>query len=239
MKLSIRLAALGDLSDAHEWYEKQQPDLGEEFLAAVDEVLARILERPKLYRVLLRDTRQALVRRFPYGFSTESSGTRSWSLPVFMPVEILVGGRAGGEPPRVAPLRSLSMILDQHEGREHVSVSRGTVVTEVTASRLDSLIITFTIPEGIFEWFVAVVDRDLGEEILSDWCDHFATDGETDEQVHRQRAEEIGRVLDAVVDAPLRLVGELKPSLLSWRKPRSRYTLQARSGGDWEQLIPM
>ena len=66
MKLSIRLAALDDMSDAFEWYEEQRPELGEEFLLAVDEAIARIQEHPMRFRVLLRDTRQALLKRFPY-----------------------------------------------------------------------------------------------------------------------------------------------------------------------------
>ena len=36
MILSVRLAALTDLSDAYDWYENQRLGLGEEFLAAID-----------------------------------------------------------------------------------------------------------------------------------------------------------------------------------------------------------
>ncbi len=66
MKLRIRLAALQDMDDAYAWYEAQKPGLGEEFLQAVDDVIATVVESPMRYRVLVLDTRQALVRRFPY-----------------------------------------------------------------------------------------------------------------------------------------------------------------------------
>ena len=42
MSLSVRLAALADLDDAYDWYESQRPGLGDEFLAAVDDVLVAI-----------------------------------------------------------------------------------------------------------------------------------------------------------------------------------------------------
>jgi len=66
VRLSLRPAALQDLEEAHSWHEAQRPGLGEEYLAAVDEVLASVAEAPLRNRVLTLDTRQALVRRFPY-----------------------------------------------------------------------------------------------------------------------------------------------------------------------------
>ncbi|MBK8975271.1 MAG: type II toxin-antitoxin system RelE/ParE family toxin [Planctomycetes bacterium] len=54
------------MSDAYAWYEAQRVGLGDEFLAAVDDVFSTILETPMRFRVLVLDTRQALVRRFPY-----------------------------------------------------------------------------------------------------------------------------------------------------------------------------
>jgi plasmid stabilization system protein ParE len=66
VKLRIRLAALQDLDDAYAWYEAQRPGLGDGFLEAVDDVLASLIESPLRNRVVVLDTRQALVRRFPY-----------------------------------------------------------------------------------------------------------------------------------------------------------------------------
>jgi plasmid stabilization system protein ParE len=63
----IRPAAAADLQDAFDWYEKQQPGLGVEFRGAVREKLHDIAANPMLYQVVHRDTRRALLRRFPYG----------------------------------------------------------------------------------------------------------------------------------------------------------------------------
>lgn len=66
MKLRIRLAALQDMDDAYAWYEAQRSGLGDEFLKAVDQCTTAVVESPMRFRVLVRGTRQALVRRFPY-----------------------------------------------------------------------------------------------------------------------------------------------------------------------------
>lgn len=66
MKLRIRLAALHDLDDAFGWYESQRVGLGEEFLRAAGEAMTSLLEHPLRHPVLVRETRQILVRRFPY-----------------------------------------------------------------------------------------------------------------------------------------------------------------------------
>ena len=54
------------MGDAYDWYEAQRAGLGDEFLAAVDDAIAVIMDNPLRYRVLVLDTRQVLVRRFPY-----------------------------------------------------------------------------------------------------------------------------------------------------------------------------
>jgi len=63
----IRPAAAADLQDAFDWYEKQRSGLGAEFREAVREKLRDIAAEPMLYQVVHRDTRRALLRRFPYG----------------------------------------------------------------------------------------------------------------------------------------------------------------------------
>jgi plasmid stabilization system protein ParE len=67
VSLYVRPAAAADFEEAHRWYEQQSSGLGEEFLAAVSEVFQALSENPKRYRVVHRDTRRALLRRFPYG----------------------------------------------------------------------------------------------------------------------------------------------------------------------------
>jgi plasmid stabilization system protein ParE len=47
-------------------YEGQRIGLGEKFAAAVEATIAAILQKASAYPPVHRDTRRALVRRFPY-----------------------------------------------------------------------------------------------------------------------------------------------------------------------------
>ena len=67
IQLLVRPAAAADIADAFEWYERQRAGLGEEFLSAVDTALGGIAANPGAHAVLHRDTRRALLGRFPYG----------------------------------------------------------------------------------------------------------------------------------------------------------------------------
>jgi len=62
----IRPAAAADIEDAFEWYEAQRSGLGEEFLEMLTSSLNRIAENPQIYQVIYRETRRALLKRFPY-----------------------------------------------------------------------------------------------------------------------------------------------------------------------------
>ena len=62
----IRPEAEADLADAQDWYERQQPGLGAEFLLCVEEVFARLNRTPEMYEEVYRGVRRALTRRFPY-----------------------------------------------------------------------------------------------------------------------------------------------------------------------------
>ena len=66
MQCIVRPAAAADIDDAFLWYETQQRGLGHEFLAAADALIAAIAEQPVRYPVIRRNTRRALMRRFPY-----------------------------------------------------------------------------------------------------------------------------------------------------------------------------
>ena len=68
MKLPIfRPAAAADVEDAYLWYQAQQAGLGEEFLEAVKTLLESITVNPEIFPIVRRQTRRALLRRFPYG----------------------------------------------------------------------------------------------------------------------------------------------------------------------------
>ena len=67
MQIVIRPAAAADIEDAFVWYEEQRSGLGSDFLKTVDDALIAIQRAPHLHPVIHRDTRRALLQRFPYG----------------------------------------------------------------------------------------------------------------------------------------------------------------------------
>jgi plasmid stabilization system protein ParE len=67
MEVIVRPAAAADIEEAFVWYERQRPGLGEEFLAAVAATRESIVAHPAMYPVIHRNTRRALLHRFPYG----------------------------------------------------------------------------------------------------------------------------------------------------------------------------
>ncbi|WP_437298257.1 type II toxin-antitoxin system RelE/ParE family toxin [Sorangium sp. So ce426] len=63
----VRPAAAADIARAYAWYERERDGLGEEFLVEVRAAMQAVVEAPTACAVLHRQTRRALVRRFPYG----------------------------------------------------------------------------------------------------------------------------------------------------------------------------
>ncbi|WP_129781446.1 type II toxin-antitoxin system RelE/ParE family toxin [Peristeroidobacter soli] len=68
MSLTVRLrqAAEEDLAVATSWYERQRRGLGQEFLDQAMAVFNAIADRPLLYPLVRRNTRRALMARFPF-----------------------------------------------------------------------------------------------------------------------------------------------------------------------------
>jgi plasmid stabilization system protein ParE len=62
----FRPAARDEYDQAFAWYEGQRTGLGLEFEEAVERVVGEIAAHPKRYPVVLRDIREAPIRRFPY-----------------------------------------------------------------------------------------------------------------------------------------------------------------------------
>jgi len=60
-------AAEADVEEAFEWYEAQGPGLGVAFRRALDIAVAAVESQPEAYAVIHRNTRRALLPRFPYG----------------------------------------------------------------------------------------------------------------------------------------------------------------------------
>ncbi|HYT88475.1 MAG TPA: type II toxin-antitoxin system RelE/ParE family toxin [Gemmataceae bacterium] len=66
LPLVFRTVAQTEFDDAAVWYENQQPGLGADFVAEVQQVLDTIAAHPERYAVASGDVREALVSRFPY-----------------------------------------------------------------------------------------------------------------------------------------------------------------------------
>ena len=52
--------------DAYDWYEEQQNDLGELFLASLNDCFTRIRLHPKAHSKIKKNYRQARVRKFHF-----------------------------------------------------------------------------------------------------------------------------------------------------------------------------
>jgi len=77
MTLEVRLRpeAEEDLSDAAVWYEEQLPGLGHRFLNEVLVALSSIAAAPVMHPIIHRNTRRALIQRFPFGIYYQADST--------------------------------------------------------------------------------------------------------------------------------------------------------------------
>jgi toxin ParE1/3/4 len=64
--LEILPEAETDIASARRWYEDQREGLGEEFVAALDPVFARIVATPEMHQVIADGVRRSKASRFPY-----------------------------------------------------------------------------------------------------------------------------------------------------------------------------
>lgn len=67
VEVRLRPEAEQDLADAAAWYEKQLSGLGHQFLDEVLRTISSIADAPVMYPILHRNTRRALIHRFPFG----------------------------------------------------------------------------------------------------------------------------------------------------------------------------
>ena len=67
MRVRLTAAAVGDIEQARNWYEKRRPGLGVTFITRVDEAIQSIGANSQVYQQIHRDVRRARLRRFPYG----------------------------------------------------------------------------------------------------------------------------------------------------------------------------
>jgi len=63
----FRQDAETDVADAAAWYETQRQGLGAEFLDEILSACNSIAENPQIYPLLHRNTRRAVIHKFPFG----------------------------------------------------------------------------------------------------------------------------------------------------------------------------
>ena len=66
-EIAFRPEAEAEASEAFAWYDSKRSGLGDEFLLALDAVVAAIQRNPEQYPVLRSTVRRAVMHRFPYG----------------------------------------------------------------------------------------------------------------------------------------------------------------------------
>jgi plasmid stabilization system protein ParE len=66
-KVVFRPQAYQEVVSARRWYEEQRPQLGLQFVSAIEEAVERISSNPLAFPTVHGETRRAVVRRFPYG----------------------------------------------------------------------------------------------------------------------------------------------------------------------------
>lgn len=67
LPLSVSPRAEAEIQDAARWYEGRVQGLGAAFLEIVEQALSAVEENPLRFPIVNRDTRRALLKRFPYG----------------------------------------------------------------------------------------------------------------------------------------------------------------------------
>lgn len=82
LPLSVNPQAEEEARKAAGWYENESQGLGTAFLELLEQTLTAIAENPLRFPLVYRDTRRALLKRFPYGvfFRVPSNGIRVLSI---------------------------------------------------------------------------------------------------------------------------------------------------------------
>ena len=62
----FRPQAEDEVLEVERWYEARREGLGSEFGAAVDEMIARIVDNPLAFQRVRGETRRGVLQRFPY-----------------------------------------------------------------------------------------------------------------------------------------------------------------------------
>lgn len=62
----FRPEAAAEVTETRTWYANRATNLGDRFIADLESVVARVVERPAAFPRVHGETRRAVLRRFPY-----------------------------------------------------------------------------------------------------------------------------------------------------------------------------
>ena len=94
MKYAFHPAALEEYRQTTRWYADREQRVARQFVASVEDAIARIVEAPLRWRIIDEDVRRCLTRVFPFGilytierrFRTHLGGhalqSRAWVLEI-------------------------------------------------------------------------------------------------------------------------------------------------------------
>lgn len=117
--LDLRPRAESDVVSAGRRYETLRRGLGVEFIASVSATLRAVVEAPLQFPVAHRDTRRALLQRFPYNVYFRIRGQ----------VVVVVAVQHGRRHPQRWQLRDVVPAYLHAVQREVADVGAGTVLT--------------------------------------------------------------------------------------------------------------
>lgn len=72
-----------ELTEAREWYSHQRKDLDLEFMQCIEDALLRVADNPRLFPLVYRELRRAVVRRFPFAVFYELTSEEIQVIAVF------------------------------------------------------------------------------------------------------------------------------------------------------------
>lgn len=82
--LEIRPAARQEFDEACDWYKKEDPDIRDRFVGAVDNAISAISQRPLAFPVVYGTrARRAVVETFPYSIFFIMDGSKVVILSIF------------------------------------------------------------------------------------------------------------------------------------------------------------
>lgn len=65
--IRVRAAAERDVEELYYWFENQTPGLGRRFVEELDAVYNMLEESPLIHAKIYRNTRRAMLKKFPVG----------------------------------------------------------------------------------------------------------------------------------------------------------------------------